>query len=481
MSRWCFLLLVLFFAAPVWAGGLSTACAEALSDARKRDPVLVQHDRYLWIGDIELKDQRDAIIALTFQANQLSRRPTFIRLERAGREVLRLNLLEFGWKRETWERFLDVPEPFFHQTLEINEPWQRNYGRGRIEYFNKRVRKQASALWLDPNIAANLIAITQTQVPVVNARWWFTQVSRQVGLNNKENGVGYYDWFGIKKRDDFFKVIALNEKASLEFGKVMRAAIVHSGVSEQNRQIERLQALGGGSWYTLDTTDSTGQGNAIRNLGRGEMRHDAERHYGVLPNGLFAYLLCNAKGELQATAPDFIGPDDSLNAGKAGRIHVNLGCVRCHVEGLRPVDDWVRKNLRKPLGILSPDYLKVLEIEQQYFSNLDRQLAADRKVYEDALGDLNGLTPVQMAKAYTRFYDSYVKGHKAEWTLQEIARMTGMGAEEMLGKIKQYAEVNKGIDLLLSPFLTNPNYGLRVEQMEETMAELMRILGYPKR
>src|SRR5207253_2525217 len=109
--------------------------------------------------------------------------------------------------------------------------------------------------------------------------------------------------------------------------------------------------------------------NAVRNLRRGDFRHQAEEHYLTLPNGLPVYFLGNAQGERQDSAPDFIGSDTSvLNVSRDGRIHVCLGCVRCHAGNvLQPIDDWARKNYTVGrLALLVPASFKALAKDKQF-------------------------------------------------------------------------------------------------------------------
>ena len=68
-----------------------------------------------------------------------------------------------------------------------------------------------------------------------------------------------------------------------------------------------------------------GKANAIRNLDK-DYKHEFEEHFGVLPNGLFAYYLSAADGKQANTAPDNVASDgDSLTPDR--RVHAASSCV----------------------------------------------------------------------------------------------------------------------------------------------------------
>jgi hypothetical protein len=462
VKRLAGILLCSLAVAPVWADP-GAALAAALADCRRLPTDVRTQARYLSLENLPEDYRPEALKVLAFQVNSLSRSPDLVAPKVVSAGLVRVLLVDYGWDRKVWEKLADV-DPYYH--VQVKEQWpggvDPRYGR----YFPAGTyRYPAPAPWLDAACAADLYRLTDSETPVVRADWWFVQGVRQLSLTNKQTGVGYYDWLGLKDRKDFERLIRLSAKDSRDLGKETRAALERSGVAQQGRQVVRFQALTGGAWVSLDTDDNTGEGNPVRNLRGGDYVHKAEEHYGVLPNGLFAFFLCDDKGARQDTAPDFIGPDDSpLRSGRDARIHVGLGCVRCHVEGLRGIDDWVR---RQPKVISSPDYRELLTLRRQYLSNLARQLERDRAVYAEALAECNGLKPAENARAVARFWDRYVEQPVGP---KEAAAELGVAVETLRERLSGNG------DLLLAGLAAEPPVPLRREHFEEIFPVLAPIV-----
>jgi hypothetical protein len=422
------------------------------------------------------------LTAIALHVNAISRYSEFIRPTVVSPDVLRIDIRDPKWDAKVRELLADA-DPYYHVTQEkaeyklveekVIEKWgggidpkdgkyyaPGNYETGEVKKVSKKVVSQkirsASFVLLsdeehatviknlkDPEAfykalaltqIGQLLAMTKSAAPFVRADWFLVQGARQLSLSNQQTGVGYYDWLGIKKRDDYFKLIKFSEKDSIDIGREVRAVVKRSGVSQQNRQIERDQALTGGEWYTLDVDDPTGRGNATVQLKKGDYKHKAEEHYGFLPNGLEVNILCQADGTLQATAPDFIGGDDSpFRLGRDFRIHVNKSCKDCHYQDvLKPINDWARRTFRLPqLLNAAADKDQQLDFARQYFSNLDLHLRNDRRAYWQAYARLSGAglenaddrqlraETGRIMKAYLDAYNDYVETSLA---LEDVAR-----------------------------------------------------------
>jgi hypothetical protein len=332
-----------------------------------------------------------------------------------------------------------------------------------------KARKDPAALTtaLAATNIGKLLAMTKSQVPFVRADWFLVQGSRQLSLNNKQTGVGYYDWLRLKDRDDFFRLVKLREADSIEIGREIRAVITKSGVSQQNRQVERLQALAGGLYFTLDVKDPTGRGNAAVQLKKGDYLHDAEEIYGALPNGLPATFLSDAKGVRQDSAPDFIGGDDSpLRLGRDARIHVNIACIRCHHGNvLQPLDDYVRRNMNLPQELNTTDYDLRRDFLRQYFSNLNLALANDRLLYWQAVGRLTGVDVLNASRdelkeesdrvfnAYAGAYNAYVD---TPLKIADVAREHHTTPVKLKGALLLVRQTTGALNPALAGLLTSP-------------------------
>lgn len=359
-------------------------------------------------GPKTLSEEFDSVARL--MANSLSREGELQAPVRVNPNIWRVDLRWYDWEPETWEKFADL-DNYFHAKV-TKYVYTRN-SKG------KRIRsRRGITVHLAEGPIAKLAAETQSNVPIVRADWWLVQVCRQLSLRNKQTGVGYYDWLRIKKRADYFALakVRLQDTRNLRLDRL--AAIAKSGVSEQNRQIDYEPTLTGSLWFTLDTNDGQGAGNAVRNLRRGDYIHQAEEHYLPLPNGLPVLFLGNAAGERQDSAPDFIGPDKT-SLSNDGRIHIFKSCWSCHAGNvLQPLDDWARKNytvgrlaLQVPVDFANLKKDKQFELYQtlrrQWLTNINEPLNAQRLAYQHKVIEATGQTAAEMSKRLVRAFHAY--------------------------------------------------------------------------
>lgn len=483
MARWFYSLLFLLLGMPVLASP-QQALAAALADAESLPPERRLKTRYLdatyWrIGEIATLEN-----PLAFHTNQLSRSRRLVPLKRLDGQVYRIDLEEYGWDPAVWEKFANL-DPYFHEQVLVDELQEYGYYQNGkwvstgFKKTGKQVFKSQFALdgRYDCEQMKRLAKLTYSNAPLLDAVWWFGQTCRQIDLQGKDNGVGYYNFLGVKDRKTFFAIGELDEAKSIKGGFDLRGVLGKSGINQHGRQVGWFKAYYGAAYYTLDADQSIGRANPIRNLGRGDFKHKAEEWYIGLPNGLWAFFLGDQDGKIQNTAPDFIGADKSpLNIGGDGRIHICLSCIRCHTEsGLRPVDDWARRVLRNPAQLAVDDYKKFLELTSQYFENLNEQIEADRAVYAKAVAKVNGLSPLENAKAYANLWSYYAD---REYGSREIADLMGVSEERLLHSLKNYAKAYKGrIDLVLVGLLAIPQEPMRVEHAEELLTTIWQIYG----
>jgi hypothetical protein len=270
--------------------------------------------------------------------------------------------------------------------------------------------KVVIAPWVSPTkqhqlALATLVALADTQVPVVRGDWFFIQTAASV--NRKP---GYYDFLGIKDQKDFEALVGFDAKVQDKSNRIeLRAAVGYSGVTLQPRAIARYPAIDpGGYWKTFDFREASGPHDVLSVFLKDiEKDFDATEQFGFLPNSFWATALFNKAGQRQDTAPDFIA-SDSLSRTQDRRVHVNVSCIRCHSNaGLKPVDDWVKKLLDPPPGLqfATTDYKKVQQFRQQYLKGLDVKLTNDRAVFDDAVKIATGWDSKTYAAKYGAFWE----------------------------------------------------------------------------
>ena len=129
----------------------------------------------------------------------------------------------------------------------------------------------------------------------------------------------------------------------------IRAGFNGSGISRNNRLIERHETPFGAYWKSYDFGSSTGRKNLFASpLGPGPgantFRHDGGEIIFTLPNGLQGYMLVDGKGDRIDKGPTEIVSD----ARRPDRAVVNgLSCMSCHARGIIAKDDQIREHVEK--------------------------------------------------------------------------------------------------------------------------------------
>lgn len=430
--------------------------AQAIEDA----PFL----RYLYHPD----PSQEFALAQRFHVNLISRQASFAFPKGIAEGLYRVDLRDYGWDRRTWEKLADI-DPYFHRLVEeeivveveviVEVPYgvKDAYGKWvqtevrKEKQIRKEKRKQVKRDLFVPLSAgqlASLALLAQSQAPLVRADWFLVQGARQIDLNNRTTGTGYYDWLGLRSRDDYFRLVGFDAARVARTQKEVFAVLSESGITSHNRLIQRLDTL----WTTFDSFSEQGRSIAIQNLRKGEFLHDAEEHYAPLPNGLPAMYLSDKNGVQQDSAPDKIGGNRAaLNVGNDLRIHANISCIQCHGgQVLQPIDDDVRAIYTGRLSVLSNDKGLALELQRQYGQSLNRFLQRDREDYQDLFQRVTGKPANETVRLYSEAYTRYAYGRL---DIATAARELGVSSADFAKAITDGAIRLGRSDFRLDPFL----------------------------
>jgi serine/threonine-protein kinase len=272
------------------------------------------------VGDDELRLARAAVAKLV---NSLSWKPDVIVPRAVDREatIFALDLRDVGWdERDLWKEILS----------------RYPYGLKHDKDADEAVR----------DLAGEVYQLADTSVPDVRADWFVANASRPPL---------YHTLLDLPQTARALeRLLKVNVEADFLRDKLVRAGFATSGVSSQNRLVDRHTALYGAYWNSYDFKRNEGTGNIVRYpLGpvfadnpfpRQAFEHAGGEILFNLPNGLQGYLLVNAQGDRIDEGPiDIVG--DALKTAGTSAIVNGLSCMACHQHGVIRFKDTIRDGI----------------------------------------------------------------------------------------------------------------------------------------
>ena len=346
-----------------------------LSNARKRGTryLTLTHLKNACAKDEALKVYRQGAIKLI---NSLSRSSDVVRLETIDPQetILRINIDDLGWEAKDWDEVLAV-YPYNLQP--------------------------------ESDLRAVLTGTAGTPMPYVRADW-FAFVASQPPLYDK-----------LLKLPKTFDALAKQEgvdvRGNIERFIALRSGFQRSGVSQNNRMIERHPSRAGYFWTSYDFAGNRGKQSFFEHpMGPGGkhgfikdgFEHDGGETIYSLPNGFQAYYLNEADGKQLDKGPTSIVRDLSR---KDLAVVNGLSCMGCHDQGMRKAKDEVRDLV---LAGRSFDKKTREAVEAMYIPSekMDQILENDTKRFQDAMYRA-GLEPslklngVEMITALAKRYE----------------------------------------------------------------------------
>jgi hypothetical protein len=365
--------------------------------------------------------------------NSLSRSSDVVRLEAIDpdRSILRINIGDLGWTAADWD------------TVLASYP------------YNTQPETQLLGV---------LKGATDTSMPYLRADWFAATASRPP-LYNK-----------LLKLPATFQALAVEHGVDLDGNikkfQAQRAGFQKSGVSQNNRLIERHASKTGYFWTSYDFGGNQARQNLFEfPLGPGGangFNHDGGETIFSLPNGFQGYYLNNAKGEPLAQGPTNIVRDTSR---KDLAVTNGISCMGCHDQGMRKAKDEIRDSVLKG-RVFSVEVRNAVEQLYPPHDKMDQIIADDAKRFADAMVRA-GLEPtlklngIEMISALAQRYDEDVD-------IKLAANELGMSKDE-------FARVSFDADKKLRLIIRRLEQGLVPrDQFEVTFARLSQELGDEK-
>lgn len=260
------------------------------------------------VSDENLAGYRAAAVKLI---NALSWNATVYRAEQVDPHgvLLRVFLPDLNWTHEKWHH------------LEAVYPY-------------------AMTSETDPHLG-QLQYLAGTRMPIIRADWFASRASVSPL---------YYDMLGLPDTvaglEDLLRIDLIR---NIRDEQVVRAGFQDSGVSTNNRMIERHPLGTGFFWTSYDFAGSQGRQSFFEYpLGPDTafghelaFKHDGGESIFTLPNGFHAYYLNTADGARLNVGPTEIVRDDDYTDG-TGEVVNGISCISCHIKGMRVNEDKVR-------------------------------------------------------------------------------------------------------------------------------------------
>ena len=273
---------------------------------------------------------------------------------------------------------------------------------------------------------------TDCELPFVRADWFIATASLPPL---------YHEILDLPKTDTELETqLEVNVAENLKNApgvRVWRAGFNESGVSVNNRVVERHKSRYGAYWKSYDFAGNVGTQNIFTHPLN--FTHDGGEIIFNLPNGLQAYYLSTATGERLNEAPINI----VSNAGARDPVVRNgLSCIGCHTEGMKTFEDQVRSVI---VQNRNPSYDKAqalrLYTEQSKMESLVREdIARYRQAIEDAGGVFGGSEPIQQL----------VKQFDGPLDAEHAAAEVGLETDNFLQEIRENSTLQNAGLLVLS-------------------------------
>jgi hypothetical protein len=220
-----------------------------------------------------------------------------------ARTILRIDLRDYLWDEGTWRSVLD-----------------------RYPY----------GLHHEGTTAGPIYELTASPLPYVRADWFVFAASRPPL---------YHEVLRLPRAiEELERKLDVDAAANIRQDRAVRAGFNASGVSRNNRVIERHESTNGGYWKSYDFGGNADRKNIFANpLGPGdgdaEFAHDGGEIIFALPNGLNGYMLTDGNGARIDKGPTEIVRD---NKQSDGAVVNGISCMSCHNRGLIEKADQVR-------------------------------------------------------------------------------------------------------------------------------------------
>ena len=245
--------------------------------------------------------------------------------------------------------------------------------------------------------------------------------------------------------------------------RVWRAGFNNSGVSTNNRVVERHTSRYGAYWKSYDFAGSVGTQNIFTHPLA--FTHDGGEVIFNLPNGLQGYYLANASGFRLDDAPINIV---SNPAASDPTVRNGLSCIGCHTEGMKTFEDQVRSVIESnPIPPYNKAQTLRLYVEK---SKMDAFVEEDMNRYRGALeatgGAIGGVEPI------SRFHEAF----QGPVDAAHAAAVVGLETETFLERVRE----NLGLQNAGLLVLDSESGSVKRDTWTSSFRDVIYALDYPQ-
>jgi hypothetical protein len=355
--------------------------------------------RYLTLHHLANANDSEAEVQIARQAvakliNSLSWHPriTQPRAIDPQQTILRLDLRDYKWNARSWDRL--------------------------IFFYPYRVPIQSAE-------AKAIAAATGSDQAFLRGDWFVATASRPPL---------YHDLLQLPGSDrELERQLRIEAQTDIQEECVARAGFNDSGVSKNNRLIERHDSVYGAYWRSYDFAENTGRQNLFEHplgpaAGATSFQHAGGEVIFHLPNGLQGYLLLDRAGRRVDRAPIDIVSDPK----RPDRIVENgLSCMSCHERGLLPKADQVRAHIEKNPTAFPKAEIELIKALYPPERTMRALLDEDNERYRNALAKTGAHT------ASNDPITSTTLRYEGTFDLTTAAAETGLQPHEFVKRLDQ--------------------------------------------
>ena len=352
---------------------------------------------------------------------------------------------------------IDPQETIFYIDLRHYE-WDRNDGWTQIEAaYPYHITFEGSTQTVLRNQLGRLQGEMKSNIPSVHLDWFVATASTPPL---------YHELLSLPLTDSELETrLGIDVERNLRDAPgidVWRAGFNNSGVSNNNRMVERHASQHGAYWKSYDFAGSVGTQNIFDYPL--DFTHDGGEVIFNLPNGLQAYYITNASGARLDAAPINIV---SNPAASDPTVRNGLSCFGCHTEGMKTFEDQVRPVIESNTN---PTYDKAqaLRLYVQK-SEMDILVAEDTERYKEALEETGGT--VDDIEPISRFHEAFQGDVDAAYA----AAVVGLETETLLEKIRE----NVGLQNAGLLVLASPNGSMKRDAWTSSFRDIVFALNFP--